>query len=129
MRNIFVFIFSFMLIFSSSCAMKKLAVHQFESSKNIPTKTSPFSKEDIFSTSIQSCTFKKHKNNFTDNVSPFIVQTSQPKYSGTFSGIGFFLKTNLLPPVDCIVFKTKKYSFSTDTERLYLKLGRIIYYA
>lgn len=128
MRNLFVFIFSFILVFSSSCAVKKLVVHQFDSHENIPTKTSPFLKGDIFSAPSETCAFGEKNRQFTDHLSSFIVQVSKPKFSGPFSAIELFTKTNIPYPPNWLVFKSKSYSFSTDASRLYLKFGRIIYY-
>lgn len=129
MRNIFIFIFSLTLIFSSSCAMKKLAVHQFDVPKNFPTKTSPFSKDEIFSATAATCAFGIKDHRFTDDFPLFISQVSKPKFLGPFSGIDLIFKTNIPFPPDLLFLKTKKYSFSTGSERLYLMLGRIIYYA
>lgn len=128
MKSLVSFLFAFLLFFSSSCAVKKSVLRVLGISDNIPTKVSPFSENKTLSVSSElfsSCSiFKQDFLIVSTNTPQKELCGGNPVAKNSTQNTTFIIPECFLG-LKCI----NDYTVNSSTLPLYLKLGRIIYYA
>lgn len=129
MRNYLVIVFSLVLVFTSSCAMKRIALDFLEAQNRIPIKTLPVAENDRSNLN-EACLGDLENGNYMDYVelasAPDVVKAGSPVYF-VVALLFAFTSLSLLP---FLVKVGPGTGFqSRHPVPIYLRLKQLVYYA
>ncbi len=131
MRNIIIIIFSFMMLFSSSCAMKKAVMRYLDVQQAIPAKALPSVNNSSEVSTQALCSIKSKTGRALDDVdlAPVLndIQLKAPVFFLLIAFLFSWIALYLIPLSVPVYFRQHIPSFSSVP--LYLKLRQLVYYA